>query len=508
MNKTMNIAFSALLICACFFGLIGGAATMVDISRDKDYWEDVRDEARVNAALLQDGVNQLMVNQQAYLDGLEEYKDGVAEYNQGLTDYEEGSATLDEKRKEIKDGEQQLADGKAMLEWSREQLNDGYKQYYEGVAQLEDSIAKLDAAKAELAAREPEYLEGKQRLEAATPIYNTVLPLNENYQNTKQQYEAALASGDLQTTAQLYVSMLAQEAMLNAELKGYSINGIIEEYESGLAQINQYEDGLRQVQEGEAAVAAAQQKLNDAMDTLNKGENDYAEGMNKYYTNEDKLNEGKKLFEEGEKDLAEGKEKLSEGEEKLGAGAAQLEVYQDGERRLADGLDQSIATDTWYTTKGVPVIPSIADRLGADFTYWAVENDRVVRKNGQEFIDLAKAQRVVDTTTEFIDDTEDTVTKELTTRTIVTLMLVVASVVGICAAVFGLVGNRKMGFIFALASTVITLATVFVGIGLGECTMSQLAGGFLFNLVVAEIILLAASIIFAVSQVLTVERAA
>jgi hypothetical protein len=119
----MKKGLSILLVAAALFGFYGGAVNLNDVLDCKDYWEKAGEESTANMNKLEDGLNQLKENEQAYLDG----KEQVA---QGEKDLAAGEATLAE-------GEKTLADGEA--------------QYAQGLADYEAAPAKLAAGEAKLA---------------------------------------------------------------------------------------------------------------------------------------------------------------------------------------------------------------------------------------------------------------------------------------------------------------------------------------------------------------------
>lgn len=118
----MKKGLSILLIAAALFGFYGGAVNLNDVLACKDYWEKAGEESTANMNKLEDGLNQLKENEQAYLDG----KDQVAEGEQTLVE-----------------GEKTLADGEA--------------QYEQGLADYKAAPAKLADGEAQLAAGEDSY---------------------------------------------------------------------------------------------------------------------------------------------------------------------------------------------------------------------------------------------------------------------------------------------------------------------------------------------------------------
>lgn len=146
----MKKGLSILLVAAALFGFYGGAVSLNDVLACKDYWEVAGEESTANMNKLEDGLNQLKENEQAYLDGQEQLAegektlaDGEAQYAQGLADYEAAPGKLADARKQLADGEKQLAEGKA-------KLADGYASYKAApgnLADLEKLINGLENAR-------------------------------------------------------------------------------------------------------------------------------------------------------------------------------------------------------------------------------------------------------------------------------------------------------------------------------------------------------------------------
>ena len=114
----MKKGLSILLVAAALFGFYGGAVSINDVLACKDYWEKAGEESTANMNKLEDGLNQLKENEQAYLDGQEQLAegektlaDGEAQYAQGLADYEAAPAKLADARRQIAAGEAALSDG-------------------------------------------------------------------------------------------------------------------------------------------------------------------------------------------------------------------------------------------------------------------------------------------------------------------------------------------------------------------------------------------------------------
>ena len=99
----MKKALSVLLVAAALFGFYGSAVTVNDLLACKDYWEEAGEKSTADMNKLEDGLNQLKDNEQAYLDGQDQLAegektlaDGEAQYAQGLKSYKSAPAKLAE----------------------------------------------------------------------------------------------------------------------------------------------------------------------------------------------------------------------------------------------------------------------------------------------------------------------------------------------------------------------------------------------------------------------------
>ena len=109
----MKKALSVLLVAAAIFGFYGSAVSVNDILACKDYWEEAGEKSTADMNKLEDGLNQLKENEQAYLDGKDQLAegeqalaDGEAQYEQGLKDYAEAPGKLAAGEKTLAEGEQ------------------------------------------------------------------------------------------------------------------------------------------------------------------------------------------------------------------------------------------------------------------------------------------------------------------------------------------------------------------------------------------------------------------
>ena len=161
----MKKGLSILLVAAALFGFYGGAVNLNDVLACKDYWEKAGEESTANMNKLEDGLNQLKENEQAYLDGKDQVAEGEktlaegeATLAQGEADYAAAPGKLADARKKLAAGEKELAAGKAKLA--------------KGKADYAAAPGKLADAKKQLAAGEKEVAAGEAKLAAGYKSYN------------------------------------------------------------------------------------------------------------------------------------------------------------------------------------------------------------------------------------------------------------------------------------------------------------------------------------------------
>ena len=169
----MKKGLSILLIAAALFGFYGGAVNLNDVLACKGYWEDKGEQTTADLNKLEDGLNQLKDNEEAYLDGLDAVKDGEEELAKGEQDYADGQAALEEGRATLAQGEAdyaaapaKLAAGKAALAKGEADLADGYDAYEAGEAALEQGKATVAAGEEQLAAAKSQLDQGEEDLAA------------------------------------------------------------------------------------------------------------------------------------------------------------------------------------------------------------------------------------------------------------------------------------------------------------------------------------------------------
>lgn len=134
----MKKALSVLLIIAAVFGFYGGAVNLKDVLDCKAYWEEEGRKTDENLNKLEDGINQLAENEEAYLDGKDQVADGEVKLAAG--------------RKELAQGEADYAAAPAKLEAGKKALAEGYAAYADGEDALAAGRAQVASGEKSLAA--------------------------------------------------------------------------------------------------------------------------------------------------------------------------------------------------------------------------------------------------------------------------------------------------------------------------------------------------------------------
>ena len=148
----MKKGLSVLLIAAALFGFYGGAANIQDVLAAKQYWEDKSEQTTADLNKLEDGLNTLDENKQAYLDGLDKVAegektlaDGEAELAQGEADYAAAPAKLEQGEKDLAAGKAKLAAGYAAYNQGEKDLAAGKQAVAEGEEALAEGKATASA---------------------------------------------------------------------------------------------------------------------------------------------------------------------------------------------------------------------------------------------------------------------------------------------------------------------------------------------------------------------------
>ncbi len=503
MKSSVKI-LSVILILASIFGLVGGGIGLADTLECKDYWENKSEVSTADLNTLEDGLNTLAENKQAYIDGLAAYEQGSKDYDDGQKtledgkkEYEEGQKTLEEKEKEYNAGLAKLEDAEYKLSQARKTLEDNKQAYLAGKAQLAapETQAAYKTAKAAYDANPTAiknaydavnvYAQGSQEKDvisaAAFKAYDANIPGEKKaalYTTAMDQavkdYCTAHGIADASTLTaeqQAEVTALTAKYYQGAVLalpgaaesitslgQGYGAYLTVTSYEAGQASVAQYEAGL---------------------DDYNKGIEDYYAGRETLLNGRGQLMEGKEKLEEAEKTINEGQKSLNDAQKQLADGKAKLDEYESGQAQVIDGIETVLASETYGD------LVSIADRLGPDFKYL----------DSKGILDIDQGLAVVATAREFSGDNGTVVTRELTLRAVGAVMAIIASVIALVAGAIGLIGSSKVAGIVAAVSAVVALVAAILTPVAGT-VMSAVAGS-----TVAAIVIAAAAVVAIVAIV-------
>lgn len=185
--KGLAKILSVLLILSACFGVYKSAAGIKDIASSKEYWEDQGAEARDNFAKLDDGIDQLSENEQAYIDGVDQVAQGEKDLAKGKADLAAGKAQLAQGKQDLAAGEKKLAAGK------------------NAVAAGEK---KLAAGRKEVAAGEKQVTEGKAALAALQPLLTSI-----------QQYQALYKANGIESK---YATALSDSSAIKNQINTYA----------------------------------------------------------------------------------------------------------------------------------------------------------------------------------------------------------------------------------------------------------------------------------------------
>ena len=472
--------FSGILALVCILSLVLTGHGFRQILDCKSYWEAEGKAAGEGFDKLEDGINQLRDNEDAYLTGVEAYEEGLEEYEKGEKDLAEGQDKLSTGQAQYNDGASKLAAAHQQYNENVAKINEAKAQVEAGKKELEAGKAEVAAGEAELAAHQQEYEEGKQKLETVTPIYNAAMAAVGQIEELKAQRDSYAAMGPLfeDKVAELNMPIAMAEAALNMQLGGYSVNGIIAEYQDGQAKIAAYEEGQRQVEAGKQKIAQGEQKIAESEAQIAESEQKLAEAKAVLDAKDQELASAGDKLAAGYEELEEGKEKLEAGAQQLSDGLAKFGEYEGGEDQVKEGLDTVLGTDTYYDKANRPLLPSIAERLDPDYSYWKLdENGEPLMVNGQKFLSLAESLKVVRAGREFLADTTDLVTKEITGRVLVSALAILSVLIGLVTAILGLAGRRIGALVCAILAMLSGIGAVALSVFVGlEDPFSAIAG--------------------------------
>jgi putative ABC transport system permease protein len=140
----MKKGLSVLLIVAALFGFYGGASSLTDVLACKDYWEKEGEKSTADMNKLEDGLNQLGDNEEAYLDGVKQVADGEVALEEGKQTLAQGEADYAAAPAKLRAGEAKLAAGKSAYADGKATYNAGLKEYNSKKAEFDKIVAKFN----------------------------------------------------------------------------------------------------------------------------------------------------------------------------------------------------------------------------------------------------------------------------------------------------------------------------------------------------------------------------
>ncbi len=313
-----------------------------------------------NAALLAEAKAQYDAGAAKLYDGQAQYDEGLAQYNAAKAEYDagkkklaDGQAAYDAGKAKYDAGAKKLAEGQAAYDAGLAEYEAGKAAYAAGQQALAEGQAAYDSGLAQYNEGKAQYDAAKAQLDSVSGLYNTVLPLYNEYLDLQAQYDAAVARGDLIGSTALFGLVTAAKLAFETQLGGYSIGGLMQEYQSAQAQLDaaaaqlsaaeqELAAGKAELDAGYAQAAAAEQQLAEAEQQLAAGKAELDAGKAELAAAEKQLAEGKAELDAGYAELAAAEPQLSDARNQLDTAKAQLDA---GYAQLGDAGGQIAAGD-------------------------------------------------------------------------------------------------------------------------------------------------------------------
>ena len=397
MRKTFLAICSVLLVIASLFSFYAAGMGVKDCLDIKAYKEADAEEASV-VDQLEEAIGMLKENEQAYLEGVKQYEEGVKQLEEGEKQYEEGKVTL--------------ANAKVTYQNGLVQYADGQKQYADGLAQYK--------AGQELLSQNTEaYLEGKDQLSKIEPL----MPLIDTYVGFRDlglKNMPGFSSAQEWFAAQ--VKPMAADLGLELPDDVNDVPAYIQTMVSeGKAQLKEYEDGEAELKAAELQLKDAEQQLNDAA-----------------Y----QLTDGKRQIDEGEVQLVDAAKQLEDGKKQLAEGKETMKVFEDGLDQVDEYTMTCYKNEPINRHNGDLAVGGPEQRLGDGYTWDKLDKDgNVVYINEHKYLDLDKCLEVCASFKDSVDDHVADVTRELTSRLVLYIMLALAGVCGLIGGICGLTAS-------------------------------------------------------------------
>ena len=289
----MKKGLSILLIAAALFGFYGGAVNLNDVLACKDYWEVKGEETTADMNKLEDGLNQLKENEEAYLDGIDAVADGEEALAKGEAEYEEGQATLAQGEADyaaapakLADAERQIAKGESDLADGAAKLAAAKKQLTKGESDLADGEKKLEKGYKDYKQGKKDYKSGKKQLKGLSALIDGINQINKGYKNDwktgykklkdgrEQIYKGSKGSIKDLTALAAFLPEKSQKAYVAAvkDVAADDEKQSADDYKDFIENTNKMADALPEIQKAVKKAAAGAQQLLAALDGA-KGSN-------------------------------------------------------------------------------------------------------------------------------------------------------------------------------------------------------------------------------------------
>lgn len=323
LRRTAKLVFNGLMAAACIFALAAAPVCGARVRSQSDDAVNENKQLLKTTKSLHRLAEELSMEQTRYDDLRYSFAESL------VTDTVGGGM--------LANGEAQYADGKVQLEAGQAQYDAALAEYEAGKQQLEEGQARYDAGQEQLANAKRQYAEGEAKLNAIKPIYDRILPLYNDYQSLQAEYDAAVADGDTLRALAIKVRLDAARIAFETELggTGYSLSGIIAEYEAGQQQLA---EGAAQIEAAEAELAAGKAELDAGYARLAEAEEQLAAGKAE-------LDAGYARLDEAGKQLQAGRDQLAAAREKLQEDLNALDAYSDDKERLEAGMKLLMADE-------------------------------------------------------------------------------------------------------------------------------------------------------------------
>lgn len=447
--KPLRKVCAIILALVSAFALITAGLGLKDAFAIKDYLEQTDTAAIIkDLNTLNDGIGELAANEDAYFSGAVEYDQGVKDYQDGQQQLADGAKELAQGRKDLIAGQKEYDDGVKALEEGRKQVADGEKELEAGRKELADGQKQIDD-------NTQAYNEGKEQLAQIEPL----MPYVNQYVEFRDGNLKALPGFDnAQEWFTSVVRPVAKEAGLDIPDDVNDLPKYIQDMVTdGQAQLKEYEDGLVALEEGKKQLA-------DGEAELAAGKKELADGEKQLAAGKVELDQGYADYAAGQKEYADGQQQLADGAQQLKDGLASLGEFEDGVVQVRDGLKEAAAgMPAVVAKKGDVRVKSLAQRFGnnLDVTKYDENGNLVTMHNGDSYIDLAKAGDIAKETLQYVQDSSDDATAELTNKIVLYGILAIAALLGLIAGILGIWGKGNV-----LATITAVLSVVGLGYGI------------------------------------------